>query len=133
MRMHIPWLVLIASLAAAGAGVVVLGVLALTFGRPPQPLPLGTIQWFGEVGTTVDGVERVGHIGRLRPHGVYYIVHARIIAPFGLRPTWHDSDVEVRTFAHTGATLPEATYRVAEAAQAELDRHTGRPGAVHEI
>ena len=133
MRNHVPRLVLIISLLAAGAGVLLLGILTLTFARPPQPLSLGTIQWFGEVGATVDAVDRVDHIGSLRPRGVFYIVHARIIAPFGLRPTWHDSDVEVRTFAHTGATLPEATYEVSSAAQAELDGHTGRPGAVHEV
>lgn len=133
MRARLPLLVLVGSLVAAGAGVAVLAILVLTFGRPAQPLPLGTIQWFDEVGATVDRVERVGHLGSLRPRGVFYIVHARLIAPFGVRPTWHDSDVEVRTFAHTGATLPEAAYEVDSRAQAELDRHTHRPGSVHEV
>jgi hypothetical protein len=63
--------------------------------------------------------------------GIFYIVHARILAPFGLRPTWHDSDVEVRTFAHTGATMPARRFTVDEHAQSVLDRLTGRPGPVH--
>lgn len=133
MRARLPWLVLVGSLVVAVAGVAILGILFLTFGRPPQPLPLGTIQWFGEVGATVDSVDRVDHIGKLRPKGVFYVAHARVIAPFGLRPTWHDSDAEVRTFAHSGATMPESTYEVDAVAQAELDRHTHRPGPVHEV
>ncbi len=108
---------------------------ALVFGRPPQPLPLGTVQWFYEVGTTVDSVDRAEEIGAgahaLRAKGIFYIVHARIIAPFGLRPTWHDSDVAVETFAHTGATMPPQTFTVDEPAQAVLDRQTGRPGPEH--
>jgi hypothetical protein len=42
-----------------------------------------------------------------------YAVHARIVAPFGLRPT------------------PEQSFSVDERAQAFLDRKTGRPGPVH--
>jgi len=107
----------------------------LAFGRPPQPLPLGTIQWFYEVGVTVDSVSRVAQIGTgptaVRARGEYYVVHARIIAPFGLRPTWHDGDVEVHTFAHTGATMPEQSFAIDERAQAALDKITHRPGPVH--
>lgn len=119
--------------AAAGAALLAL----LTFGRPPQPLPLGAVQWLGEAGVTVDRVERRRWIGsgaaRLRARGEFYIVYARAIAPFGLRPTWHDSDAEVRTFAGAGGTLPPQRFGVDERAQALLDRQTGRPGPVHLI
>lgn len=125
------------ALAALAAAVllVVAAEAALVFGRPPQPLALGTIQWLGEVGATVDRVDRIAQLGS-GPHaprakGVFYIVHARVVAPFGLRPTWHDSDVEVRTFAHSGATMPEQRFSVDEFAQALLDRQTGRPGPQH--
>ena len=103
--------------------------------RPPQPLPLGTIQWTGEVGVTVDSVRRVASIGRgrhaLHARGVFYIVDARILAPFGLRPTWHDSYVRVETFSGSGGTMREGQFAVDERAQAILDRRTGRPGPVH--
>jgi hypothetical protein len=105
-------------------------VFALTFGRPPQPLALGRIQWLGEVGATVDSVERRDRIGAIHAKGVYYIVHARIIAPFGFRPTWHDSDVEVRTFSGHGGTMHGLRFEVAASAQAVLDRQTGRLGPV---
>lgn len=108
---------------------------ALVFGRPPQPLALGTVQWFYEVGVTVDRVDRAAQIGSagnaVRAKGQFYIVHARILAPFGLRPTWNDADVRVQTFAHAGATMPPMQYRVDERAQAVLDRESGRPGPVH--
>ena len=107
----------------------------LAFWRPPQPLPLGTVQWLGEVGATVDRVDRVAQIGSgataRRAAGQFYIVHARLIAPFGLRPTWHDSDVEVRTFSGSGGTMRDVTFKVDEKAQAVLDRQTGRPGPEH--
>ncbi|MEO9262678.1 MAG: hypothetical protein ABI282_01165 [Candidatus Baltobacteraceae bacterium] len=107
----------------------------LVFGRPPQPLELGTVQWFYEVGVTVDRVDRAASIGSgastIRPKGEYYIVHARIIAPFGVRPVWQDSDVEVRTFSGSGGTMRDLRFTVAEDAQVELDRKTGRPGPRH--
>ena len=131
MRPFFPWVVLTGTLVAGAAGIAVLGVLALTFGRPPQPLTLGTIQWLGEVGATVDSVERSDRIGAERAKGVFYIVHARIIAPFGLRPTWHDSDVEVRTFSGSGGTMHGLRFAVAAKAQALLDKRTGRPGPIH--
>ncbi len=119
-----------------GAGLLC-SALLLTFGRPPQPLPFGTVQWLGEAGVTVDGVERVSAIGRgpasIRAKGQFYIVHARIVAPYGLRPTWRDSGVEVRTFAYHGATQPPGTYRIDERAQRVLDAMDGRPGPVHEV
>ncbi len=123
--------------AAAACFVLVAGVLLLTFARPPQPLRLGMIQWLGEVGVTVDGVDRVGELKegarRIAPKGVFYIVHARILAPFGLRPTWHDTFVEVDTFAGRGATKPGLRFRIDEIAQALLDRRTGRPGPDHVV
>ena len=46
------------------------------FWKQPQPLPLRTIQWLGEVGVTVDSADRVEHLGtgasRLRPNGEFY-------------------------------------------------------------
>ena len=42
-----------ASIALGGAAIAPL--MVLTFARPPQPLPLGTVQWLGEAGVTVDG------------------------------------------------------------------------------
>lgn len=122
-----------ASMAVAGSAIAPL--MVLTFGRPPQPLPLGTLQWLGEAGVTVDGVERRRSItagGRtIRPRGEFYVVRARIVAPFGLRPTWRDSDVEVRTFSGTGGTMPQRSFNVDEGAQALLDSVTRRPGATH--
>ncbi|HET7812752.1 MAG TPA: hypothetical protein VFL13_00105 [Candidatus Baltobacteraceae bacterium] len=129
-----------ALILAAVAGLCLLLYLAaafLAYGRPPQPLAFGTVQWLDEVGATVDSVERVGRIGSgrnaMRAKGEFYIVHARIIAPFGVRPTWSDSDAEVDTFAHNGATLPPMRFTVDERAQAVLDRITGRPGPRHEV
>lgn len=105
------------------------------FGVPAQPLPLGTIQWFDEVGITVDRVDRVAELGKeadaVRAHGEFYIVHARIVAPFGFRPDWHDGDVEVRTFAGTNGTMRDVRFAIDKAAQAVLDRQTHRPGPDH--
>lgn len=126
------------AIAAAAAGmwaIFILADVALWFGRPPQPLPLGTIQWFYETGATVDSVQRVAQIGlgphALRAKGVFYIVHARILAPFGERPQWNDRDVVVKTFAGSGATMAPQQFSIDEAAQALLDRETGRPGPQH--
>lgn len=113
------------------------GVAFLAYARPPQPLTLGTMQWLGEAGVTVDGVDRVAQLRSgqriVSAKGVFYIVHARIIAPFGFRPTWRDADVEVRTFAHTGRTGPEGTFAVDAGAQSVEDSLTGRPGPEHEV
>lgn len=130
--------VLLIVVAAVAAWVLfILADVALWFGRPPQPLPLGTIQPFYESGVTVDSVQRLAQIGSgqhaLHAKGIFYIVHARIIAPFGMRPHWNDRDVIVRTFAYSGATLPPQTFSVDEAAQAVLDGQTGRPGPQHEV
>lgn len=113
------------------------GTAVLALFRPPQPLELGTYQWLGEAGVTVNSVDRVATItaGKrsVRAHGIFYIVHAVISAPFGLRPTWHDSDVDVETFAGSGHTTNGGTYNVDEAAQTLEDVKTGRPGPDHEV
>jgi len=135
MRKVLLWLV------AATAGVWLLfaaGVVFLAFARPPQPLRLGTIQWLGEAGVTVDSVDRAVTLrsGKrsAKAAGVFYVVHARIVAPFGLRPHWSDRDVEVRTFAHSGRTGPAGvSYLVDENAQSVEDSLTGRPGPEHEV
>ncbi len=130
---------LLSILALAAAWVLFAGfVTVMAFGRPPQPLPLGTIQWLGEAGVSVDSVDRVASLRAgssvVRARGEFYVVHARIVAPYGLRPHWSDRDVEVRTFGHSGAVGPEgAVYSVDEAAQKLEDRLTGRPGPEHEV
>ena len=133
------WIVAITCAAAVAIvfAFAAMAEIALAYGRPPQPLSLGTVQWFYEVGGTVDRVDRVSQIGTgahaLHAKGEFYIVHARIIAPFGLRPTWSDRDVEVRTFAGNGGTMHDLRFEVDEQAQVLLDRQTGRPGPEHLI
>ena len=129
---------IVATVVLAVVGVYALAAAAdvvLAFGRPAQPLRLGTIQWFYEVGVTVDRVDRVAEIGTgthaLRAKGEYYIVHARVLAPFGLRPTWSDDDVEVRTFAGRGGTMHKLRFNVDRTAQRLLDRETRRAGPEH--
>ena len=123
------------ALGAAVLGVLVAAEVVLAFGRPAQPLRLGTTQWFDEVGVTVDRVERRTQIGTgpeaKRAQGEFYIVHARIIAPFGFRPQWRDGDVEVRTFSGHGGTMHGLRFTIDEEAQKVLDRQTGRPGPEH--
>lgn len=106
----------------AAAGLAFETLLAAV--RPPQPLPLGTVQWLGEAVATVDSVDRAAQIG----------AGANAVrAPFGMRPTWHDSDVRVDTYGHSGATLPAMHFEVDARAQAVMDRITHRPGPVHEV
>ena len=134
MRTHV---VAIVGGAVAAGVLFVLAVIVLTFGRPPQPLRLGTIQWSGEAGVTVDSVQRVPRIaygGRVAvAKGQFYIVHARILAPFGLRPHWSDSYVQVQTFSGSGGNMRDLQFSVDEPAQAILDAKTGRPGPTHVV
>ena len=126
-----------------GVGVVLAGglfvaaVLFLAFARPPQPLPLGVVQWLHEAGVTVDAVDRVPRIEAGKraalARGEFYVVHARVLAPFGLRPHWSDRDVEVRTFSCAGGTMRNRHFSIDEAAQAILDARTGRPGPHHVV
>lgn len=127
-----PLLVAAAALAALLCCLVA-ALLVLTFGRPPQPLPLGTVQWMDEAGVTVDRVDRLAAIDGIKARGEFYLVHVRVLAPYGLRPIWRDSDAEVVTFALSGATQPPGRYEVDEPVQALLDRRDGRPGPVHEV
>lgn len=135
MRMR--WLVGMAAGVVAVGALFAFTVILLTFGRPPQPLPLGTVQWFYEAGVTVDGVERVPRIAAGRQvaaaRGEFYIVHARMLAPFGLRPHWNDRDVEVWTFSGSGGTMRDLRFLVDEQAQAILDAKTKRPGPDHVV
>ena len=124
--------------AAVVAGVALLAcALILTFWRPPQPLPFGRIQWLDEAGVTVDRVDRVSQItapGRsIVARGEFYIVHARVVAPFGMRPTWSDADAVVETFSGSGGTMHGLRFTIDPAAQRVLDARTGRPGPVHLI
>ncbi|MFN2449852.1 MAG: hypothetical protein ABR508_08705 [Candidatus Baltobacteraceae bacterium] len=127
----------IAGAACALYALFVVLVVFLAFWRPPQPLPLGTVQWVQEAGATVDSVERVARITDGKriavARGQFYIVHARVLAPLGLRPHWSDDDVEVRTFSGSGGSMRGLRFGVDEAAQRILDRRTGRPGPHHVI
>jgi hypothetical protein len=67
----------------------------------------------------------------VRARGEFYVVHARIVAPLGLRPDWRDDYGEVRTFAGRGGTMRGLRFSVNGPAQALLDKRTGRPGPVH--
>ncbi|HEX8806861.1 MAG TPA: hypothetical protein VF741_07920 [Candidatus Aquilonibacter sp.] len=127
-------------IGAAFAGIFLLVLAAdavLAFARPPQPLPLGTIQWLGEGGFTVDAVYRTRALragGRtITATGEFYIVHARVVAPFGLRPHWSDSYVLVQTFSGVGGSMRDRSFTVDETAQRLLDRLTGRPGPEHVV
>ncbi len=124
--------------AIVGLALLIACVVVLrAFGSPPQPLPLGTIQWVYEAGATVDGVTRVARISSgnrsATARGEFYIVRARIVAPFGLRPHWSDNDVEVRTFSGSGGSMRDRQFAVDETAQSILDSKTGRPGPEHEV
>jgi hypothetical protein len=137
MRVNLRRAVMAIALAIAMYLIAAAGDIFLAFWRPAQPLSLGTVQWLGEAGATVDRVDRVAQLRwgarTLQARGQFYIVHARIIAPFGLRPEWHDDDVEVRTFSGVGGTMATMRFTVDERAQALLDRQTGRPGPRHVV
>jgi hypothetical protein len=134
-RMLFALCLLVASTAVLTVLAAVSADAILAFGRPAQPLPLGTIQWDGEVGVTVDAVERADRLvferTTLHAHGVFYIVHARILAPFGFRPEWRDEYAVVQTFTGHGGTMHDLRFTVDERAQTLLDRETRRPGPVH--
>ncbi len=117
------------------AGSIVLAYAADIGLRPPQPLPWGQVVWQGETGFTVDGVKRVGSIGsragRVFARGVFYIVNARVVSPFGERYHWTDDCVGVETFSGSGGNMHGLRFTVDEDAQRLLDRSDGRPGPRH--
>lgn len=98
--------------------------------RPPQPRPLGDLQWAYETGFTVQRIDRMEALsvrGRtVRPRGQFYVVTVRVLAPFGERYHWDDHRVEVRTFSGSGGTMSERRFAVDPGAQALLDSSTGR-------
>lgn len=113
-------------------------VLGLAFATPPQPLPLGTIQWDYETGFTVDAVNRTDTIqdGRrtYRARGEFYIVHARVLCPFGERFHWNDRGVAVETFSGSGGSHQLAQkFSVDEIIQRILDHRTHRAGPEHTV
>lgn len=125
---------------ALAASVWLLGLAMEAFlanERPPQPLAFGDWQWTGEVGMTVGGVTRTSRLSyqgqTIAARGEFYVVHALVCAPFGLRPHWDDADAIVRTFSGTGGTMRGLEWAVDEPAQHLLDRMTGRPGPQHEV
>jgi hypothetical protein len=105
--------------------------------RPPQALPFGTVIWWYETGFTVTGVERAKEIAfgghRRHARGTYYIVDAKVIAPFGERYHWDDAKARVETFSGDGGTMRGLRFAVDEEAQALLDRSDGRPGPQHMV
>lgn len=119
-------------------GLFIAMVFVFAFARPPQPLPLGTIQWDYETGFTVDGVDRADTIQdatrTYRARGQFYIVHARVLCPFGERFHWNDRDVAVETFSGSGGAQQSAQkFSVDEVIQRILDRRTHRLGPRHTI
>ncbi len=74
----------------AAAGVATLCVLAVCvylaslYGRPPMPVPFGTVLWDYETGFTVTGVVR----RPAREGTTAYDVTARVFCPFGERYRW---------------------------------------------
>lgn len=135
------WLAIFGIVAGACvfvAAALVTLVLASGYATPPQPLALGTVQWDYETGFTVDAVDRLNAIRdgnrTYRARGEFYLVHARVLCPFGERFHWSDGDVVVETFSGSGGThRAQQRFSVDEAIQAIVDRHTHRPGSRHTI
>jgi len=104
--------------AAALAGLYVVSVTA----RPPMPLKFGRLVWDYECGFTVDRVERKDVVQRgLRvghARGTFYVVHARVVCPFGERYRWDAS----RAYVVSEAAPRQATiYASDPAGQAIVD------------
>lgn len=98
-------------LAIVGASIVGLGVLvvcaylASIYGRPPMPLPLGTVLWDYETGFTVTSVARHSALAGMTA----YEVTARVFCPYGERYHWtprsaHVFDNDGRTYYANAGT-----------------------------
>lgn len=119
---------------AIAAAFALAGLLCLEWAgatlRPPQPLPLGTLQWDYETAFTVDRVDRLDVLrvkGRsVRARGQFYVVDVRVLCPYGERYHWDDRRVEVRTFSGFGGTMRDRRFMPDPQAQALLDGTTGR-------
>jgi len=113
--------------AAALAGLYVISVTL----RPPMPLKLGKLVWDYECGFTVDRVERKAAVRRgLRTahgRGTLYVVHVRVVCPFGERYRWDPSRAYVVSEA---APWPSTRYAVDSGAQAIVDERAGTPHTV---
>lgn len=112
MRMML-W-ILAALAAIAGAGVVTLEV-AGAFLRPPQPLPLGTVQWSYETGFTVESVRRskqaiIGGVFR-HARGEFYIVDVEVLCPFGERYHFDDRSIRVELFGGSGGSWRRGSWQ----------------------
>lgn len=117
------WVFAVLALAAAG-GIVALE-LAGAFFRPPQPLPLGTIQWSYETGFTVERVHRasqavIAGVAR-RPRGEFYIVDVTVLCPFGERYHFDDRDIRVALFGGSGGSRRRGSW------------HAENPTPSHEV
>jgi hypothetical protein len=108
--------------AAALGGLYLLAVTA----RPPMPLKLGRLVWDYECGFTVDRVERKDVVQRglriAHARGTFYVVHARVVCPFGERYRWDSS----RAYVVSEATpWPPTRYAPDPSAQAIVDARAG--------
>jgi len=123
---------------ALAASVLALGMMALAglyvlsvTARPPMPLKFGRVVWDYECGFTVDRVERKSVAQRglrvVHARGALYLVHARVLCPFGERYRWDPSRVYVVSEA---SPWPATRYAVDPAAQAIVD---ARAAAAHRV
>lgn len=106
-----------AALLAAICVLVVGAYLISIYGRPPMPVPLGTVLWDYETGFTVANVTR----HPLRPGVTAYDVTVRVFCPFGERYVWtprsaHAIDNSGRAYYATAAT---PAHRVLGASETE--------------
>ena len=75
----------IAAIVLVAFAVLGLGAYAMSIlGRPPMPVPLGTVLWDYETGFTVTNVERQS----ASPGMTAYVVTARVFCPYGERYHW---------------------------------------------
>jgi len=109
------------------AGLYILSVTA----RPPMPLKFGRVAWDYECGFTVDRVERKGVVERglrvVHARGALYLVHARVLCPFGERYRWDPSRAYVVSEA---SPWPATRYTVDSSAQAIVD---ARAATAHSV
>jgi hypothetical protein len=122
----------ILALVFSGGVILLAGLylLAVT-GRPPMPQRFGRLVWDYECGFTVDRVERKDTLGRglriAHARGTFYVVHARVVCPFGDRYRWNSSSAYV---VSESSPWSATHYAIDAGAQAIVD---ARAGSAHEI
>jgi len=111
-------LISIAAISLLAVVVLGLGVYAMSIlGRPPMPVPLGTVLWDYETGFTVTNVERHPAL----PGMTAYEVIARVFCPYGERYHWtlrsaHVFDNHGRAYYATAGT---AAHKILGASDTE--------------